>query len=231
MKITSENSRPTAAGSSVKTRWHTKWMRLGAVALAFALASCDAVEEFTTPEGASTTLEAQRFAAFERSVLDAARAAGVGVEQPPVEVFFSMSDPETDWVMVEGVVGEHSVEAVIGAAGGELRLGRHWLLVPSGTVEGLVRFTMTPVDDGTMHVDLTATRVQDAEVENDVGAAGFSQPVYLSFAVDAATFDPNTLAVAWFEDGSIVLQQSFVYENDSVVGALSHFSGYVLVAN
>ena len=210
-------------------RTHNKW--IGTLALVFALAGCDAPQDFTSPAGESTTLEAQRFAAFERSVLAAASAAGVDFEQAPIEVFFSVSDPGTEWVLVEGDVGDESVEAVIGSAGGELRLGRHWLLVPSGTVEGLVRFRMTPVDDGTMHVDLSATRVQDVEVENDVGAAGFSQPVYLSFAVDDATFDPDALRVAWLVDGSLVIQQSFVYEDDSVVGALNHFSGYVLVAN
>lgn len=210
--------------------WHMTWMRLGAVALAFSLAGCDAAHDFTSPGGDTTTLEAQRFAAFERSVLAHARAAGVDFEQPPVEVMFSVVDPGTEWVLVEGVVGESSVEGVIGAAGGELRLGRHWLLVPSGTVDAPVRFTMTPVNDGTMHVDLSATSVE-SDVENDVGAAGFSQPVYLSFAVDDATFDPDELRVAWLHDESIVIQQSFVYENESVVGALRHFSGYVLVAN
>ncbi|HEX6589050.1 MAG TPA: hypothetical protein VF039_08510 [Longimicrobiales bacterium] len=205
-----------------------KW--IGAAMLALTLGACDAAQEFTSPGGDVTTLESQRFVEFERSVLDAARAAGITSERPAVEVFFSVGDPDTEWVVVEGDVGDQSVEAVIGAAGGELRIGRHWLMVPSGTVASPTRFTMTPVEDGTMHVDLTATSVSSS-VQNDVGAAGFSQPVYLSFAVDPTTFDPTTMAVAWLVEGSLVVQQSFVYENDSVVGALNHFSGYVLVAN
>ena len=214
----------------MKKTWRNNGI-LGAIALLFALTGCDAAQDFTSPTGESSTLEAQRFAAFERSVIEQARAAGIRLEHAPIEQPMRVMDPETEWVLVEGVVGDASVEAVIGAAGGELRLGEHWLLVPSGTVTGHVRFRMTPVNDGTMHVDLTATRVQEIEVHNDVGEAGFSEPVYLGFAVDPTTFDPATLRVAWLVDQSIVIQQSFVYENDSVVGALRHFSGYVLVAN
>lgn len=215
----------------MKRMWRNHWMRRGALALALVLAGCDATQEFTSPTGASSALEAERFAAFERSVLEHARAAGIDVAQAPTELAYSVADADSEWVRVEGVVGEESVEAVIGAAGGELRLGQHWLLVPAGTVIGNVRFRMTPVNDGTMHVDLTATRIQAHQVENDVGAAGFTQPVYLSFAVDPSTFDPATLRVAWLVDEQIEIQPSFVYENDSVVGALRHFSGYVLVAN
>ena len=215
----------------MKKSWRNKGI-LGAIALLLALTGCDAAQDFTSPTGGeSMTLEARQFEAFERSVLEPARAAGIVFDQAPVERPLFMSDPDNDWVVVEGVVGDESVEAVIGAAGGELRLGDHWLLVPAGTVIGPVRFRMTPIHDGTMHVDLTATRVQDVEVENDVGEAGFLQHVYLSFAVDPTTFDPTDLGVAWLVDGSLVLQQSFVYEDDSIVGALTHFSGYVLVAN
>ena len=207
-----------------------KW--IGAAMLALTLGACDAAQEFTSPGGDETSMEAQRFAEFERSVLDAARAAGINTQPAGAELSFSLTgDDSGEWVAVEGQVGDHSVEAVIGAAGGELRLGRHWLLVPAGTVLSRTRFVMTPIQDGTMHVDLTATSALGNVEENDVGSAGFSQPVYLSFSVDAASFDPMSAAIAWVHEEGMQVQPSFVYQDDSVVGALTHFSGYVLVAN
>ena len=105
--------------------------------------------------------------------------------------------------------------------------------MPRNAVRGSVRFRMVPISDGTFHVDLTATRVQTGrETENDVGRAGFRNPVYLAFHFGAASaIDPSALQIAWLTNGALVQQQTFLYEQHWAVGVLRHFSGYVLVAN
>ena len=194
-----------------------------------ALWACDSGSPVAGPEPEP----AGSFDSFEASVVSQAKAAGIDPLVPAPEVPLQRSNGNRQFVFVQGSVGDAAVEAVIGSAGGVLNLGNHWLLVPRNAVRGSVRFRMTPISDGTFHVDLTATLVRSsAEIENDVGRAGFRFPVYLAFHFgNQGTIDPAALQVAWRNDGTLITQQTFIYEQEWAVGVLRHFSGYVLVAN
>ena len=176
-------------------------------------------------------IESRSFDAFEASVLSSAQAAGIDVTAPAPEAPRMMSSGDRDFVFVQGTVGDVAVEAMIGSAGGVLNLGSHWLLVPKNAVRGSTLFRMTPISDGTFHVDLTATGAR-SRTENDVGQAGFRNPVYLAFHYgDPSQVDASSLMIAWLTNGALVTQQTFIYEQEWAVGVLRHFSGYVLVAN
>ena len=207
-----------------------------AVLVGVALAGCDSGSTFAPPEPPSGT--GASFTEFEADVLSQAEASGIDVDALPAEMPLSMSPGRGERVFVQGDVGDVAVEAVIGASGGVLNLGPHWLLVPARAVRGDVLFRMTPVDDGTFHVDLTATRLNTREptVENDVGQAGFSRAVLLAFHYGDAPIDPAALSVAWLTDfGTLVSQPTYIFRDNAgdewAVGALRHFSGYILVAN
>ena len=198
------------------------------------LAGCDHGSTFAPPEPAGSS-----FADFEAEVLAQATASGIDVDAMPSEFPLSQSPgQQSQWVFVQGSVGDASVEAVIGSSGGVLNLGPHWLLVPAHAVRGEVLFRMTPVSDGTFHVDLTATQLnrRGGTVENDVGEAGFRRAVLLGFHYGDAPVDPDALRVAWLTDtGALVAQPTYIFRDQNgeewAVGALRHFSGYVLVAN
>jgi hypothetical protein len=207
---------------------HTGRIALALVALVV-LGACESGDPVGTPE----TAAAGTFEAFQASVLTTAAASGIDATALPAEVPLMRSGGSHDWVFVQGNAGDAAVEAVIGSRGGVLNLGPHWLLVPENAVRGDTRFRMTPVSDGTFHVDLTATQLRRRgdEVENDVGQAGFRKPVYLAFHFGDAAIDPAALAVAWLVEDGLVSQPTFIYEEAWAVGALRHFSGYVLVGN
>lgn len=208
-----------------------KWRRPGYLALTLGvLVGCEDAGRVAAP--ADEPAQAEGFAAFEASVVSSARASGIDLLAPAAEVAMSRPNNERRFVFVQGSVGDVAVEAVIGSAGGVLTLGNHWLLVPRNAVRGNVRFRMTPISDGTFHVDLTATQVGREENENDVGRSGFRTPVFLAFHFgDAHAFDPSSLLVAWLTNGSLITQQTFIHEQEWAVGVLRHFSGYVLVSN
>lgn len=200
------------------------------VLLAALLGGCDSTQNVTEPHSNPT----QDFIAFESSVTSQARKSGIDLTAAPADAPIQRSIGSFGYTYVRGRAGDTSVSAVIGQDGGVLNLGNHWLLVPRGAVAADTRFRMTPMRDGTMHVDLTATTVRRIEVENDAGQAGFLKPVYLAFNLaDAAQpVDPSRLGVAWRVVGDlIVMQESFIYDNAWAVGVLRHFSGYVLVGN
>ena len=207
-----------------------KVMRAGRMAFALVaaavLGACESADPVATPE----TTPTETFEAFEASVAASARANGIQVESLPAEALPMPSSGDQSWVFVQGDVGDAAVEGIIGTRGGVLRLGQHWLLVPRDAVRADTRFRMTPIKDGTYHVELTATQV-GAAVENDVGHAGFRTPIYLGFHFADAPIDPATLAVAWLTDGMLISQPTFIYEEAWAVGVLRHFSGYVLVGN
>lgn len=205
-------------------------LALGFVA-ALSFGGCESANEFTSPSSSG----GNDFAQFEAAVTTQAVASGIDLDSAPEPQPIQRSaGGGGGWVFVEGSAGDESVEAVVGRAGGVLNLGEHWLLIPANAVWAKTRFRMTPIDDGTLHVDLTATLVRRfGEVENDVGRAGFRRPVYLAFHYSAAgeAIDPASLAVAWLTDGELVVQETFIYEDAWAVGVLRHFSGYVLVGN
>jgi hypothetical protein len=196
-----------------------------------ALGACEGADPVAGPEGVAD--ESASFDAFEASLVAQARASGIDPEAPAPGLPISRAGGRREWVFVQGSVGDAAVEAVIGAQGGVLNLGSHWLMVPRNAVRGSVRFRLVPVNDGTFHVDLTATSVgPDTESENDVGQAGFRKPVYLAFHYgDPTQLDPASLQIAWLTNGTLVMQQTFIHEQEWAVGVLRHFSGYVLVAN
>lgn len=195
------------------------------------LAGCDSSETFAPRQPAADA----SFAEFEADVLSQAASNGIDVDAESAELPISMSMGGGDFTFVQGSVGDASVEGVFGSAGGVLNIGPHWLLVPSRAVRGDVLFRMTPIGDGTFHVDLTATRV-GSPVENDVGMTGFRRAVLLGFQYGDAPVDPSALTVAWLtSQGTLVSQPTYIFQDGSgdewAVGVLRHFSGYVLVAN
>jgi hypothetical protein len=196
-----------------------------------ALGACESADPVAAPE--STPGAPASFDAFEESVVAQAHASGIDPAAPARELPISRARGNREWVFVQGSMGDAAVEAVIGVQGGLLNLGNHWLLVPRNAVRGSVRFRMVPVNDGTFHVDLTATSVgRGTESENDVGQGGFRKPVYLAFHYgDPTRIDPASLHVAWLTNGALVVQETFIHEQEWAVGVLRHFSGYVLVAN
>jgi len=214
----------------MKRTWLGSRLALALVSL-LAIAACDSAGPLAGPEGAPDGTAA--FDAFEASVVSQARASGIDPMAPAPESPIAQAGGERGYVFVQGTVGDSAVEAVVGSQGGVLNLGNHWLLVPKNAVRGSVRFRMVPISDGTFHVDLTATAVgRGPESENDVGRSGFRTPVYLAFHyVDGAPVDPASLQVAWLTNGSLIAQQTFIYDEEWAVGVLRHFSGYVLVSN
>ena len=211
-------------------------LRAGQFALALmASAVLGACESADPVAGPLDPTQGRSFDAFEASVISEARANGIDPTAPAPELPVMQSGGSNgDFVFVQGSMGDESVEAVIGSAGGVLNLGNHWLMVPRNAVRGSVRFRMTPISDGALHVDLTATTVlrSGAATENDVGRTGFRNPVYLGFHFgDPTQIDPASLQVAWLANGTLVRQQTFLYEQEWAVGVLRHFSGYVLVGN
>ncbi|HEX6589052.1 MAG TPA: hypothetical protein VF039_08520 [Longimicrobiales bacterium] len=204
-----------------------------AALIAVALAGCDSSESFAPPVDPG-------FAAFEADVVGQAAANGISVDVAELaeELPLSMSQGGGEFVFVQGQVGDEAVEGVIGPRGGVLNLGQHWLLVPQNAVRNDTRFVMTPISDGTFHVDLTATRVSHRGTEslNDVGKSGFRKTVFLAFYYGDAPVDPAALQVAWLQSsGNLVTQPTYIFQDGNgdewAVGALRHFSGYVLVAN
>ena len=209
-------------------------LRAGRIAFALVAAAALGACESADPVGAPETAPVATFEAFEASVVTSAQASGIHADALPAEVPLMQSGGSgRDWVFVQGSAGDAAVEGVIGSRGGVLNLGPHWLLVPRDAVRGDTRFRMTPISDGTFHVELTATQLRrrGGEVENDIGQAGFRSPVYLAFHFGDAPVDPAALAVAWLIEGSLVSQPTFIYEEAWAVGVLRHFSGYVLVGN
>jgi hypothetical protein len=120
------------------------------------------------------------------------------------------------------------VSAVIGQSGGALNLGKHFLTVPAGAVDGPTTFTVTKLS-GELKVELTASRL----LPNDVGSAGFRVPVKLGVSYESASAVPDAsqLKVVWVKpDGTMEVQQSNVdVYGKVVVGSLNHFSAYAVV--
>lgn len=120
------------------------------------------------------------------------------------------------------------VLAVIGAEGGELVLGQQRLVVPAGAVDAPTLFAMKK-GGSKLRVTLIASRI----TLNDVGAAGFAVPVYLTFSYgNAASLpgDPSDLSIVWIrEDGSFEPQPTVVDETaKTVTGEIIHFSDYAM---
>lgn len=157
----------------------------------------------------------------------------VGPEVPTPEISISQSSSSSSvWQILEAssdVTG--GVSAVIGAEGGSLKLGRQTLVVPAGAVDAPTIFTMKK-GGAKLRVILNASRVTG----NDVGAAGFATPVYLTFSygsVSSLPADPSELLIVWIRaDGSYEPQPTVVDEAaKTVTGELLHFSEYALATN
>ena len=122
---------------------------------------------------------------------------------------------------------------VIGPSGGHLAAAGYEILVPGGAVRDATLFTLRAVDDGTLSVQLTATRRDRDGTLLDVGPLGFRKKVTLvmSYAGLAEQVDPAALAVVWVHaDGVLVrLPSSYVDPSRRIVAAqLEHFSGYAV---
>lgn len=204
---------------------------VSAAAIAVALAGCESADPIGTGEPVAT----QDFGSFEAQVLAQAEASGIDpaafAEDGPA---LSPGRRGRDWVFVQGSIGDAAVEAVVGRAGGVLNLGPHWLLIPRNAVRTDALFRLTPINDGTYHVELTATTIGSA-VENDVGERGLYRPVLLGIQYDATLWDPGSLTIAWLSDAGLVPQPTYTFTDHNgdewAVGVLQHFSGYILVAN
>ena len=85
------------------------------------------------------------------------------------------------------VAGE-LVTGVIGPVGGVLEVQEHGLVVPPGAVSSRTEFSMEVIAGNTIEVELTAL---DAATGEDVGEAGFNQPVRLSLSYANADVRPR----------------------------------------
>jgi hypothetical protein len=116
--------------------------------------------------------------------------------------------------------------AVIGAAGGSLSAGATRIVVPAGVVADGTVFTINVSQTNMFQIGLSATSAGAPAGSNDVGSAGFSQPILVYF--DFGTTPPPEYSVAWqVVDGVLVPVPSRI-EGTFVVGQLNHFSIYVL---
>lgn len=121
------------------------------------------------------------------------------------------------------------VSGTIGAAGGELHLGKHTLEIPAGAVAEPTVFSMGRADGDLVRIRLSATR----DAHNDVGAAGFAAPVRLTLSFDSATDlpgDVTKLRVIYFQpDGLVAPQETYLnLSGHTASGDLPHFSDYGL---
>lgn len=139
------------------------------------------------------------------------------------------------WVKV--VHGEDGVgaasSAVIGAAGGAMKVANHRLHVPADALAEEAIFTMALEDPSAIQVDLTASSSLDVSQINDIGAAGFDKPLKLVLSYSAArnVDDPSKLAIAGINpDGSLELISTTIDEGARTLTAyITHFSGYIVV--
>jgi hypothetical protein len=127
-----------------------------------------------------------------------------------------------------------SLKAVIGREGGSLGVPGYTLTVPRGAVSAPTLFTFASVPSGNVEVHLTATSL-DSKVRNDVGAAGFTLPVILSFPCETAGGMPawSRLVIVRVEaDGTFTRMPSTFNPVARVIsGRLSSFSQYALATD
>jgi hypothetical protein len=122
-----------------------------------------------------------------------------------------------------------SMVQVVGAAGGELVVGGHSLVIPAGAVDSDTEFTMTVVSDPYIHVSLHAVRVSDS---TEVTTFAVNLTLNLSYA-DAEIEDPNDLLNAYLIHGTVEgelepLPSSVDFDLQVVSSPLSHFSDYAM---
>ncbi len=125
--------------------------------------------------------------------------------------------------------------AVIGSAGGTVRLGDHHLSIPAGTVDRPTVFSIALTDPQYAKVYLTAIQITSDGRIYDLGAAGFSKPVQLtlSYARISETIDPSKLLILWARnDGTFAPMVTRLDSTTKRLTAdLTHFSGYVIGGN
>lgn len=122
-----------------------------------------------------------------------------------------------------------SVTAVVDGRGGNLKVCKHFLTIPPGSVSGPTTFVMTKVNSE-IKVDLTATSLGSL-VLNDVGAAGFAKPLTLTLNYSDAVVLPadlSSMKIYWLKpDGSREPLASTVdVERQRVLARPTHFSAY-----
>lgn len=137
--------------------------------------------------------------------------------------------------LVEGAVTElDPASAVIGVEGGSLSLAGHTLVVPTGAVSQPTLFTMAPLANGLIEVDLGAVRTTGHGELVDVGEEGFPPGrrvrLTLSYAGATGVDDPRRLLVVHRrDDGVLVPLDSRVDEASRTVAVeLEHFSRYCI---
>ena len=123
------------------------------------------------------------------------------------------------------------VHGIFDQAGGELRIGKHRLVIPAGAVSGRTRFEMGKASSD-LRFGLHATSVS-SPIRNNVGAQGFSKPVYLQISyagTGLSDASASALEVVWLKPlgGYEVQQKTVDGTNDLITGWLKHFSDYAL---
>jgi hypothetical protein len=122
----------------------------------------------------------------------------------------------------------------IGSDGGTITTAAYTLVVPKGAVYESTRFTVSPANDGTYKIDLTAER-KGLLGYYDVGSKGFARPVSLTISYAKATgvLDPRKLIIVYLRsDGKAEIQPSVINTTTKAVTSyLGHFSKYALVQN
>lgn len=134
------------------------------------------------------------------------------------------------WTILDGPEEIGGTHALIGAEGGELRLGNQTLIVPAGAVDAPTLFTMKK-GGSKLRVTLSASRLE----YNDIGAAGFAKPLDLIFSygnVASLPGDPEDLVIVWIRpDGTYEPQPTTVDTTaKTVTGEISHFSDYAMAS-
>ncbi|HEX2092368.1 MAG TPA: hypothetical protein VHG28_08200 [Longimicrobiaceae bacterium] len=137
---------------------------------------------------------------------------------------------------VAGYVPPDSVRvasAVLGKSGGELAVGGYHLRVPGGAVREPTLFVMRIVDDGTLSLELTASRTDPQGRTIDAGTNGFAKRVTLrmSYAWAAQGIDPDAVTLAWVRSADDLVRVPNTWTDRTgkyVYGQLEHFSGYAV---
>ena len=126
------------------------------------------------------------------------------------------------------------VSAVIGPAGGIIKVLGHKLVIPKDAVTLPTLFTMQVLTTGFIEVELTATRTDLLGQVIDVGALGFNKPVALRLTYKRSpdTLDPTKLVIVHVDGTTLTALPSKVNTDQKTVSAkLRHFSKYAMASN
>lgn len=118
-------------------------------------------------------------------------------------------------------VNPNQSSAVIGPAGGQVRLGKHRLVVPAGAVSNNVTFTMSYASESGIAVDCGPGRT-------------FQIPVLLTLSFKDTQYDgdldPSDLDIFYLPPGGSPIPEPSIVDltDKSVTASIDHFSRYIL---